>query len=255
MCTVRRAQSTVHSAQSTEHRAQCTEYRAQCTVHRAQSTEHSAQSTEHRAQNTVHRVQRTEYRAQCTEHRAQCTEHRAQCTEHRAQSTVHRVQSTVHRVQSTVHSAQSTKHKFYWHIQSNCAHLLHFFASSVFSSSSSEWESERVSEWESEWVRKWVSERVMSIKRREFPSFVLWRRAVWCRTLLNPTSLWQSKNVSVSLKMEAQNFVDTAQSVWQFVIKHVAEVTSFISTAVVTLDFYTNSKCVVTERYIDLIML
>ena len=135
----------------------------------------------------------------------------------------------MHSAQCAVHSAQCTKYTCYWHSQSNCAHSLQSFARSVFSST--------------EWVREWVR----SIEWEEFPSFGLWRRAVWCRTLLNPTSLWQSKNISFSLQMEAQKFVDTSQSVWQFIRKHVAEVPSFISTAVITLPFYTNSKFLPTN--------
>ena len=55
--------------------------------------------------------------------------------------------------------------------------------------------------------------------------------------------------------MEAREFVDISQPVWQIILKHVAEVTIFIRTAMITLHFYTNSKCLVTERKSVLIML
>ena len=58
-----------------------------------------------------------------------------------------------------------------------------------------------------------------------------------------------------NLKMEAREFVDISQPVWQIILKHVAEVTIFIRTAMITLHFYTNSKWLVTERKSVLIML
>jgi len=54
--------------------------------------------------------------------------------------------------------------------------------------------------------------------------------------------------------MDGKKFVDISQPVWHFILQHVAEITSFISTAMITLHFYTNSKCVVTEGYSALIM-